>query len=214
MPDARSDWELISEGLKGLGSVAWDLFHERRPTEQDARRAYRQGGESLSALTRLRSQMEQQAAEIIFLNREIERMRVEASRWQAKVEQQEGEIKALKESIFSCPSCRLASIGTQGEQPEITEFPTCFNGCELPAGHTGPHIGGDMIWQNGSDVPPTNIPQSDPRDLRIARLESFVERYRRYHDGVARCESAEKQAECLCSICYEVRAALSAEGKK
>ncbi len=209
MPDTRSDWDLIESFLKAHGvNASWYPFQ------------------------RLRSQMEQQGKELtiervknhksayIALNERYVELEDRYEKAAAKVEQQEGEIARLKEIVSGVDldavvkRLNLASVGTQGEQPEITEFPNCFNGCELPAGHTGPHIGGDMIWQNGSDVPPTNIPQPDPRDLRIARLESFVERYRRYHDGVAQCESAEKQSECLCSICYEVRAALSAEGKK
>jgi hypothetical protein len=44
-----------------------------------------------------------------------------------------------------------------------------------------------------------------------ARLRDLVCRYRAYHDGVARCESAEEQEECLCGVCTDARAALEAK---
>ncbi len=109
MPDARSDWELINAGLKAYRCVSGPVA-ERGECKCLACSA-------LAALSRLRSQMEQQEGEIAKLKLSVTAAR---ERW-TKVLNREFKLKGLIREVMGLAAghhdlyARLASVGTQGE---------------------------------------------------------------------------------------------------
>jgi hypothetical protein len=43
---------------------------------------------------------------------------------------------------------------------------------------------------------------------RLNELKEIIKRYLNYHNGVARCDSAEEIQECNCAVCSDARKAL------
>jgi hypothetical protein len=50
-----------------------------------------------------------------------------------------------------------------------------------------------------------------PVAQRKDKMRELVERYLRYHNGVAECESTGTVHECLCSVCMDARVQLKTD---
>ncbi len=97
-----------------------------------------------------------------------------------------------------------------------TKGPWRISQFEVKAGGTGRVIMGADDYTVAS-VTERSTKENDINARLIAAAPDLLEiakRFVAYHDGVARCDSAEERDECLCSVCIDARRVIKkAEGK-